>query len=426
MGVGVRSAVGAGLLAVFTAGVPQARAQAWGVDTGPEAPIQCERLDDYRSGFERGSDAGRDPALIQMRAIVAGVPTSPVDVGGVAKPFNLACANALLRARYEARSRRQQTWMNYGAGVTGVTGIVAIFADGAGAATQQYWAGAALVPVLLSSWNAYEPTRDLYHGGGLALDFMTARMSEIRYSVTRGAALSAAVPPYDAVVSSCTALRGKLADIEKGADGVAKTDGQAAFAACRAALAGRQAGSVFFDEAQHIAGRLDVLQAQDAISLDAEIRQRDQDLAYSPLETFGALAAAPFEAASSLLSGTNGREAVEALRTQAAFRNLSFRLSHIELPTTVSSLPVFAPNTTNPEVLAVAAALDEVRPHHDRLALHTQRISRLAALDRIDLSYDATTRAVTMTAASGPLPAPPINGEAPEVATATPSAPPVA
>jgi len=368
----------------------------------PDVTAQGCDVASLRAGFFRGDDRHRQEVLARLRAIAAS-PETPAT--------SLPCDIQILRSRYTSRAGRQQTLLDGGSAVTGTAGIVAAFAEGAGATTQGYWAAGALLPVLLGSFNANEPTRDLFHGAGQGLDFMTLRWGEIRSASDRLLLIASgltAVPttaPQDwaaALAGSktrCDSLGVAMAGIEQTGTEALKVDARKVLGACSDAAVMNNELHVYATELFVYRNMYNSLIAADALALEATVGQRDHDLRYTPLETFGVLAAAPFEAAGSLLSGTDSRAAVDALRTQAASRDLSIDLATLDLPPppqVQSAISLTAAGMANPDVRAAADALNLVRPTQNRAAALANRISRLTLTNQVAMSYDATTRVVTV------------------------------
>lgn len=84
-----------------------------------------------------------------------------------------------LRDYYALRARRQQMMMDVQASIVFVAALGAAAASGTPASSQRVWAFTAFAPVLTSQVNANEPTRNLFHGGGLALDLLSARYAKL-------------------------------------------------------------------------------------------------------------------------------------------------------------------------------------------------------------------------------------------------------
>lgn len=167
--------------------------------------------------------------------------------------------------------------------------------------------------------------------------------------------------------------------------------------------------------------------AEDLLRLDDEILHKDRQLRYSPVQTLSAMAAAPFTAAATLLSGENGGQAIDRLKTQQAFSAMNVPLSPILLPPSPSpftdvyvlsdaalirrtvinragQLSDQQVNETLDQMQAVVDGLNDARGglnHQIRLA---NRIALLATYDRLDFSYDATTVKVSVVLMSSQTP----------------------
>ncbi|MBC7169094.1 hypothetical protein, partial [Phenylobacterium sp.] len=175
--------------------------------------------------------------------------------------------------------------------------------------------------------------------------------------------------------------------------------------------------------------------AADLLALDANLEQRDYQLRYSPTKTLSGIAAAPFQAASKLLTGEDGKAALDGLKTQDAFQSLDVSLSTIPLPpapvltfpkaslspgsaaregTAVQRKPKTTPSAEQvTEALMIArGTLAALQAVERQLALESQMATTAvlaARSDRLTFRYDATTRAVSVTLAptAAPSPVPP-------------------
>ncbi len=195
----------------------------------------------------------------------------------------------------------------------------------AGATTQAYWNYAAILPVVVAEFNANEPTRDLYAGARIGLDIVAGRylrlavLTDILEKNT-GASSSRKTVAH---IEGCNALKA-LKPVEDWASGEDKTamlpDYRKLRQACDNATFMDLGLQGLCDAAVAWKTSYSSAYARDLLRLDDEILNKDRDLRYSPIETLSAMAAAPFTAAATLLSGENGSKAVDRLKTQRASR----------------------------------------------------------------------------------------------------------
>lgn len=253
-----------------------------------------------------------------------------------------------MRRLYEARAGRQQA-IEDGSSAVSVTGGIGLLAGaGTTAMTESYWGALALAPIVFSQINAYEPTRDLFHGGGVGLDLITGRYETLsRGEQVLSAFMTAHAAPDSVLTQAQTACDGLEAQrqtvlgwadetVDRALVGAELQRVQARCAEYRSMLNGL--GGV---RAAYAAWRaqLPAMLAADALHLDTQLVQRDRELRYTPIQTVSRIVAAPFRTVETLLTGENSRQAIDSVRTQAAFSNMDLRLSNIDLP----ALPPTAP-----------------------------------------------------------------------------------
>ncbi len=328
-----------------------------------------------------------------------------------------------LHGFYNRRAQRQQVFMDLGSGVS-VLGAAGAFEGGISDSTRQAWAIAAFVPVVFSQFNAWEPTRELFHGGALALQLITLRYD--RYNRALGL-LEGVGQPVD-----CGRHAAALATIQRwsgtGApaatraydpDGLLIAEAQRLNSAC---LDLRRRGEELrfaTGYAAHLRPYLAAEYAADVLQLDHAIVGKDRELRYSPSQTLSALAASPLRAADMLLTGENTKAAIDNLRTQVAFSGLNRNLATIGLPPLPGAAPAIAPlsgsalalgrpNAPQPVTaqLAVLRELaEDLRTRHTRQAFELRlagELSGAAAADYLTFAYDAAT--TTTTVSIGPRP----------------------
>lgn len=413
-----------------------ALAQGGGAPGGASAYDPCTVLpSDFFARFQQGSDQHRAESLEHLRSYAF----SPA--AGDQERRRLICSVYQVRTLYSRRAGRQQTILATESWITGVSGVVAVFSEGAGQTTQQYWGAASLIPVLISRFNANEPIRDLYHGATQGTDWLASRYIGLNADTEQlfrlvswdssaaggggafesGSALAAS---GTSLRTSCQALGTLMAPPIAPAAGAPAAPTQSPFSAGAEGDAQRVAARTLVQrcaEATVAQGQLETfmrsadywndhhhrLMAHDVLTFDAMLTQREHDVTYSPFETFATLAAAPFEAAASLVSGQDGREALDRLRVQSAFSGLNMVLQPIDYPATprdlsAAEMPVGGP----PQVLEAWAAYETFRLRYAAAQTLIQRLQTRARADRLGFSYDANANVVTVSLSPPTPPAP--------------------
>jgi hypothetical protein len=335
-----------------------------------------------------GAELRRQEAVAYLRNVA---------YGGPADFRQVQCAVANLRSFYAARSGRQQTFLDLG--TTGVTlgGVGRLAAEGAGSLSQQGWGYFALAPVLLSEIAANTPTRNLYYAGGLALDLVTARYASLMDAEPRvegeRVAWALACENLDRISNEDDSW--KKVDL---ADYVAD-DFKQLSGACQSFRRGHEEALAFAGDRKDWGRRLVRLYAADVSLIEASITNRDHQLRQSPLQTLKSLAAAPFNAVGSLISGQDGREAVNAIQTTASFKALDASLSEIEAPPAWPSIEVAALSRATLAHAGARRAPDEPTRRIQEVARTLRDSSRMLTRERQRLQHASASRARMVAAA---------------------------
>lgn len=259
-----------------------------------------------------------------------------------------------LQRYYAMRSGRQQVLLDGGAATVFIGGIGSLASKPAGATTQAYWSYVALTPVVISQFTANQPIRDLYTAGGIGLEVIEGRYRELeRLEQNLGHFKARPTPNCDAVA--------KL-NIEAWAPSDDKTAVLADYRAMRKGCAEVYTTDLAVDEVLAmvggIKGRFPRDYANDLLRLDRQLLLKDRQLRYSPVQTLSAMAAAPFAAAATLLSGENGGQAIDRLKTQQTFSNLTVPLGPIVMPS-VPAVTSQAYQVSEVALLRATTVLDE-------------------------------------------------------------------
>lgn len=345
---------------------------------------------------------------------------------------HLRCLAGVLQNNYDLRAGRQQTFLDVGSNAVFAGASIHFLAAGAGAATQGLWTAASAAPVVLGEFHAYEPTRDLYQAAGLALAALTSRYGSLDRDITL---LAKDFPQPDPKKpdevkqglleegSHCQAVETSLPKVAEWPDSdrlVFLPVVQEMKSACLTSLTNRRqladfAGSVVGWRPQLITGFRD-----DTLILAREVAAQDRGLRYTPIQTVSAIAATPFQAVGSMLSGENGKAAAEALKSQKTIQSLRFQASPLLLSEPPGAMPAppelpaslqdrarsarkAGQKPTYQEVNDVASSLEQARSdlivdkvRYDRDFQAVQRITALAPGGDIETEFDPLTRGVTV------------------------------
>lgn len=372
--------------------------------------------------FRRGDMRERECALRAIAA--AGQRPARYEADATGHAFRAVREEvSQLHAFYNLRAQRQQTFLDIGAGITFVSAAAGL-EGGLSVADRQAWGVAAFAPVALGQINAYEPTRELFHGGALALQLITTRYDR----------LDRALDALDtnAAAPTCEELERLVADINSDTN-VARHDPDGLLIAealrlHRDCLTLQHNAKMMKQTVAH-GSRIRSLLAADyaasVLELDHALLAKDRDLRFTPAETLTAFLASPLRMADSLLTGDNAQSAVNSLKTQIAFTGMNQSLSPVRLP----SLPSRIPDVS---LASVVDDLDRSGPAARRAALfrhlvkmrteaNTLRQVQLqqdfnlvlageyalaAASDHLTFAFDPVTN--TTTVVLGPRPAAPV------------------
>lgn len=240
-----------------------------------------------------------------------------------------------LQGHYYLRSGRQQRFMDNGAAVTFIGALGAGLSGNVGVATQRAWLGVAFLPVLTTNVNANEPTRDLFHAGALGLGLVSRRYDAMHNSLTTLTAVensAYSTPPED-----CAAIATATQTVSAWAQGDDRTailpEAQRLLTGCRGVWADYQHTQLTLSALgalrQHWASDF----SRDVYALDRLLMYKDRQFRFSPAETIGAMAAAPFRTLDTFLSGQDTTQALKTMQTVMAFENMNIALTQMQLPT---------------------------------------------------------------------------------------------
>lgn len=351
---------------------------------------------------------------------------------------------------YNRRAERQQTFMDMGSGIT-MVGAAGAFEGGISNSTRQAWAIAAFVPVVISQFNAYEPTRELFHGGALALQLITLRYDRYNRALTlmqppaepaepsptptpetsataEQAPESTPVQPVQAPICERPAIARDTADQwsknanlrTRDPDGVLLAEARRLHTACLTLESRAESLEFTRRYADRLRPYLAADYAADVLLLDHAIVGKDRDLRFSPSETLGALIATPLRAADMLLTGENTKAALDGLKTQIAFSGLNRNLATIALPPVPAAESAVSHLSDSAAALGRDGAAGEVRAlvqelHSLAVGLRDRQLrqdfelrlardlTEAAGADYLTFAYDAVTNTTTVSLGPKPL-----------------------
>ncbi|MFT4956016.1 MAG: hypothetical protein ACI8U3_002416 [Brevundimonas sp.] len=328
-----------------------------------------------------------------------------------------------LQRHYSQRARRQQIFMDTSAGLTAF-GAAGALEGGLTASTREAWAIAAFVPVVVDEFNAYEPTRELYHGGALALQLISRRYDRLFRALE--------LMENSEVAFNCTTLGQTVGRIhawparnEQRADDpgdVILAEADRILADCQRLEQRAGALTYLVDHMGTLRDQLARDYAADVLRLDHALLAKDRELRYTAGETLSAIAASPFRAIDGLLTGEDSRNAINSIRTQITFSGLNLDLATMPLPqppaspgapavlssaVAARSLSSSTPANVATEVRALRAQLEVLRGQEQRLAFLYGIAGDLLSASRADhlrFSYDPATRTTTVRLEPRPTP----------------------
>lgn len=326
-----------------------------------------------------------------------------------------------IRYYYQARTRRQQLLADTSAGL--------VFFNGLGYATQlggkdtlPYWGPAVALPVIIAQFNAYEPTGDLFSGGGLGLDLMNSRYvgftlaaSQLKTYLTEStgqtatvcrnlkAQLNAATRSWGAGQTDTLVVLPEATSVDKACTDVQTFDTAVGAFNAASEISMKNAGRQY---------------ATDMLALNNALISRDYKLRYSPAQALTSIVATPLTVGASLVTGQDHQAALDALKTQNAFADFNLKLSMIDVPPVPGAATAkvgisdnvlgrrapAAAARTNPSDAEVAALIDTMSaavdalnadaPRRQHVATLINNIQAAAASSSINLTYNINARAV--------------------------------
>lgn len=415
----IRTLIAAVAALTLVGGCASTGAQSSALSTGQTRadPDNCH--DDrglWASGVEFGSLLERECPLRIIRA--ANFESDPE-----ARFQEVRRGVQLLHGAYNRRAKRQQMFLDVGAGVT-VGSAAAGLEGGLSASTRQAWGVAAFVPVAISQFNAHEPTRELFHGGALALQLITSRYDRLHAALTlaQGASSDPNCGVVAGLIDELAPRRGNGPLVRHDAEGVLLAEARRLQQDCQTLAENHRRLGFAATYADQIKAYLTAEYATDVLELDHALLAKDRDLRYTPLESLGAVAASPLRAIDSILTGDDTQGALDAMKTQIAFSGLNHNLAAVRLPPLPSRAPAIAGLSAVAESMddtGAAARRNATGPYIARLRAFAQELQGLqtrqefalalageyglaANADYLTFGYDAVTNTTVIILAPRP------------------------
>lgn len=190
-------------VAVIQGGGVRALEMPWGAHNKQYYEPECrpQPTGNRRFKFNAGRLYGRQCQLDMLRTGLASETLTYLEV---------AQRTQEIRWYYNARSGRQQTWLDSASTATAVGSFGFLASQGAPTLTQSYWGALALAPVLGAQFNAYEPTRDLFYGGAVGMDLISKRYEQLYWSARNLNNLQDADGLNVNATTHCNAVRNEL------------------------------------------------------------------------------------------------------------------------------------------------------------------------------------------------------------------------
>jgi len=332
---------------------------------------------------------------------------APLDaITNAATPSDVRNGALALRDVYERRASRQQRVTDLLSSVSFIGALGVIPSGRVGDSTQKIWLAGAFLPVLISNHNAFEPTRDLYFAGALAMEMITRRYDTITATQTlladENLVPRVAPPSCAALPSSHTTLNRELNQMRS-----ACLDLELANAKLEAYAKslGVQYGGAF------VAAPFKA----DVLALDSVLLDRDRDFRTTPLEAITNIVALAPRTVEFVVSGTNVQQLINDVKIQTALNGMDLTLHRPFLP----DLPPEIEDLDLPDDTVVIVERDAqlggpVKQHRTALDRYNQRRLLVLTLDKamaataLSFSYDTTNRMVRVELAAPTAPATPL------------------
>jgi hypothetical protein len=277
-----------------------------------------------------------------------------------------------LREFYEARASRQRVGTN----------------------TQRLWIVGAFIPVVISNQNAFEPTRDLYYAGALALDMVSLRYKRLveldtLFQATAGGSVAVPLTRPDCIFSGTVPEALKIEKSRLEAICSELTTADLALDDVLGSARAQNEAKILLDGYKSDVRRLDDL-----------LLAKDRDFRNSPVETIGAFASSVPRALDLVLTGTNVQQLVNDMKVQTAFSNMNMNLSAVRLPPLPAeierpSVPSQVLSTVGsaPVVSYTKKVGDAVARYNYRRSI-AREWSEAAAATELAFTYDPAARQV--------------------------------
>ncbi|AQR61511.1 hypothetical protein BZG35_07485 [Brevundimonas sp. LM2] len=313
---------------------------------------------------------------------------------------------------YERRAQRQQTFLDGGSLIT-LIGAAGAFQGNITQQTREAWAVAAFTPSIISQFNVYEPTRELFHGGALAVQLITRRYERMfeTLDILKKPPEGLSCALYSSLMSEIAGARqAAKAPVVYDPEGVLLGEVRRINDACNALAARRNTIIVVARIATDRRARLGRDYAWDLLTLDNALVAKDQQMRSTPIQTLTALVSSPLRAVDFAITGENAQNGLNALKTQVAFAGMNRSLMALDIPglPTQGAVGPIAPLSERALALDTAGAPTDLKDHIGRLralsgALEAAQfeqsyyerassvLGQAISSDHLTFAYDATT-----------------------------------
>lgn len=355
--------------------------------TAPYEPRACTELMD-RSGTESRPSSKKDPesrydwltlgSTSASRALVARMLRDM----SASNPVSEARANLAVRclsALYGLRVQRQQIWMDSGARVSFLAALGSALTKGT---TQNSWAGIAIFPAMLGQAEAFHPTRSLFSSAEASLEALVARYAMAQDVLDQTASISnqlgsamnstqckrAATGPdinmsvllEPAVAELQAAEAAMLRDCHQAygqliaANAVLRIVRERPAIAKKAAVPRREGEDIVHETPARTSGNVLLIRRLlcDALFIDTQVVQRDQQMRTTPEMAAGRLLTSPLRALDSIFTKS---DAISPERLRATLALEDFEVRYTGLPELKSIADSFVAEESNPLTQRIAA-----------------------------------------------------------------------
>jgi hypothetical protein len=270
----------------------------------------------------------------------------------------------LLQRYYIRRAQLQQTFLDIGSLGTIVGGAGALSGNQS-TSSRTSWAIGAFVPSIISQFNGFQPKRELYHGGALAVQIITARYDRLFRSHIFLQQISQIDCREAQLLKSEIegALRSDSALPEYDKERMLRQEINRLHDVCASLKTHAESINFIKGYAHEIRAVMIADYANDLLTLDQALLAKDRSLRYTPVGTLSAIIASPLRAADLAITGQDTKAALDTVRMQEVFSGLNRSLAQTPLPPLPSEMPVGVVAPASAALLTLAAPLPSNAPN---------------------------------------------------------------